>query len=172
LFTFFIQHKNTSVYQLWAPNFKNANIFRWYRISKTLVIGIILIDSLAMYIQANNFNDDNYPRPTYHGAYQVQSIFQHEDTIPLSLDSIQQWKRIFIHRRGYLISQDRMDTFQDYKMRSVESNVFQLTHSQTQIQQRLIFQEKEDTVVFNFISTSDTLQYLTLPINLETLPLL
>lgn len=172
LFAFFIQNKNTLASRLWSPNFQKTSVIRWYRILKTLVVGIILIDSLAMYIQANNFNDDNHPRPKYHGAFQVQSIIQNSETIPLSLDSTQQWKRIFIHRKGFLISQNRRNVFQDYQIEEIEEGKFEVLHTETKAKQILTIHHQNDTLIFNFVSVSDSIQYLTLPIDLEALPLM
>jgi hypothetical protein len=64
------------------------------------------------------YNDDLSPRPKFHGAYQVQSNFgltsinsQTDSKYFGKIDSI---KRIFIHRRGYLILQFQDEHFRDF----------------------------------------------------------
>lgn len=89
---------------------------------KTLIISLLLMESLYPYATARNFNDDLATRPYLHGAYQINEI------IPVSNDSLPtlSLKRIFVHRSGYLIFQNKKDQMQDLKL-SVDSIKKQFT---------------------------------------------
>jgi hypothetical protein len=82
-------------------------------ILKTFLIGIIFLEVLFPYFKAMNFNDDLAARPYLHGAYEVAGILKNEQ--PFSLDSFS-IKRIFIHRNGYLIFQNKKEEMQDFKL--------------------------------------------------------
>ena len=75
----------------------------------TFIIGIILIESLYPHVRSRNFNDDKAERPYLHGAYEVIS------TDPDSVGAAPV-HRIFIHRNGYLIFQNKEDEMHDYKL--------------------------------------------------------
>lgn len=73
---------------------------------KVLKAGILLLfitEALYPFVKTRNFNDDTFPRPIFHGAYQL-------------LNSSDELKRVFVHRHGYLIFQNRNDEFQDFQL--------------------------------------------------------
>lgn len=87
-----------------------------YRLIKLLVIACILFDCLSGYMASKNFNDDQQPRPYLHGAYNVETFISNGDTVPpLTTDPLR-WHRMFIHRKGYLITQMMDDAMKDYEM--------------------------------------------------------
>ncbi len=77
---------------------------------KWFVIGLILLEVLYPFIRANNFNDDLAKRPYLHGAYEIKRMISHGDTVVSP-----EWKRLFIHRRGYMIFENKQDSMRDYK---------------------------------------------------------
>lgn len=84
---------------------------------KALVVATLLFDVLTPYVRSGNFNDDRAPRPYLHGAYQVRDFLYNGDTLAPLLTLHSRWKRVFVHRRGYLVI-ERMDgTMLDYTMR-------------------------------------------------------
>ena len=84
-----------------------------YATLKTFVVGLLFLEGTYPYLKYNNFNDDQAPRPVLHGAYEVLRMDgTNGDTLAWPLPV----KRIFIHRRGYLIVQDARDDMQDYKL--------------------------------------------------------
>jgi len=169
LISFFIQNKTTPPSNLWFPIFKTDQQTRIYRILKTLVIGILLIDSLAIYIQNSNYNDDIAPRPLYHGAYDIQkTIVNTTDTLSYQNN----WKRLFIHRRGYFITQDADDNMEDYTMKMINDSTYQIVRSGTTNSKLLTIQEQNNTIIFNIIANSDSLQIITAPIEMDNLPLM
>ena len=114
-------------------NFKTKN---WLK--AILIVGICL-ESLYPFIKTGNFNDDLAPRPSYHGAYQVESVIKGIDT--LSQQSVN-LKRIFIHRDNYLIFQDTNDQFEDF--------YFELNGSNTRMKVMDYYQQvKNYSISFN-----------------------
>lgn len=80
---------------------------------KTFLIGMLFLETLLPYLKTMNFNDDLAARPYLHGAYELQEILNNEQRI--SLDSFP-IKRLFVHRKGYLIFQNKADEMQDFKL--------------------------------------------------------
>jgi len=75
----------------------------------TFFIGLIILETLLPYFSGQHFIADKKNDPYLHGAYAIISIendYLHH--IPL--------KRLFIHRDGYLIFQDKEDRMEDYKL--------------------------------------------------------
>lgn len=105
LFRFFIQEKPVAP----APRYVPPARRRWCYISlKTIALGLLLLESLWMYMASGNFNDDRAPRPELHGAW----------TVPYADSCVHEkgWQRVFIHRRGYFIVQDRQEQMKDYRL--------------------------------------------------------
>jgi len=102
------------------PEFENINPIknRFQKLFKAILIAAMLFESLYFFAENNIYNDDLAPRPKFHGAYQVRSNFgltsiefQTNSKYFGKIDSI---KRIFIHRRGYLILQFQDEHFRDF----------------------------------------------------------
>ena len=92
---------------------------------KSLLIFILLMESLFPYLLKGNFNDDHAKRPFLHGAYQIQEFNQNGSVLNANNSSL---KRIFIHRDGYLIFQNQQDEMTDYKLEINQiKNTFILT---------------------------------------------
>lgn len=75
-----------------------------YALLKSLVIGLILFESIGPYVKVENFNDDNFPRPYLFGAYTV--IESNEMQI----------KNVFFHRNHYFIIQYVTDKFESFEL--------------------------------------------------------
>lgn len=102
------------------PEFENINPTknRFQKLLKAILIAAMLFESLYFFAENNIYNDDLTPRPKFHGAYQVKSNFG-LTSIAQKTDSkyfgkIDALKRIFIHRRGYLILQFQDEHFHDF----------------------------------------------------------
>jgi hypothetical protein len=102
------------------PEFENVNPIknRFQKLFKAILIAAMLFESLYFFAENNIYNDDLAPRPRFHGAYQVKSNFG-LTSIAYKTDSkhfgkIDSIKRIFIHRRGYLILQFQDEHFRDF----------------------------------------------------------
>ncbi len=120
---------------------------RWlYRTVKTIVIAFLLFDSLAVYLSSKNFNDDKAVRPYLHGAYSVEAFVVGGDTLlPLTTDTYR-WRRMFIHRQGYLITQLMNDEMKDYEL-----EIDSLHHE-------FVMRDPEDSSlhVLHYINTADS----------------
>lgn len=82
---------------------------RWVKYGlQILLISVLLTDALYPYVSSGNYNDETAARPLFHGAYQVQ------DTAAANPFS---WKRVFIHRQGYLITENAGEQMKDYELK-------------------------------------------------------
>ncbi|MDO7877489.1 hypothetical protein Q5H93_22310 [Hymenobacter sp. ASUV-10] len=72
-----------------------------------LLLAGLLLETAGPYLQTGIFNDDAAARPFLHGAYALQA----ESLAGRGL------RRLFIHRRGYLITEDSAGRFRDYPLR-------------------------------------------------------
>jgi len=86
------------------------------RALKALVILLMIFECLFMYVQNGQFNDDLAPRPKFHGAYHIVHAETQGDAQSHYFGPISKIKRLFIHRRGYLILQFSDDSMQDYPL--------------------------------------------------------
>lgn len=64
---------------------------------------LLFAEGLYPITRIETWNDDNAARPYLHGAYEC-------------IDNNSEIKRLFVHRDGYLIFQDRQDNFADFKL--------------------------------------------------------
>jgi hypothetical protein len=113
LYEFFILKKMTSL-RSWSPKFYRN---KKYWIIKVVIIWIILFETLAKFVSAGNYNDDNAMRPLFHGAYQVEQMIINQDTLQPILTNQNRWKNVFIHRQGFFISQNMGNQMQDYALK-------------------------------------------------------
>jgi hypothetical protein len=74
-----------------------------------LGLGVLLVETAGPFLSEQQFNDDIAPRPPLHGAYAVTSLqlSRPATTAPL---------RLFVHRQGYLLTQQKDGQLQDYKL--------------------------------------------------------
>jgi len=70
LFSFFFSNNQVNQ-KVEDVKFKSNKQLLFYAITKSIVIGLILFESLGGYFEMSNFNDENYPRPYLNGAYTV-----------------------------------------------------------------------------------------------------
>jgi hypothetical protein len=124
----------------WQPAWTNRNQRIAYYLIKTVVIVLLLVESCWLYIKTRNFNDDQYPRPTLHGAYRVDSYVIGNDTIPPLQTHKTRWKKVFFHRYDYFIVQDMNDAMYDFEMKLDTANkaitVFEHDTKQMQLSYR------------------------------------
>lgn len=115
--------------------FKNNPSFtknsRNHQIIKGAFVLLIFLECTLPSFRLGNFNDDQFPRLKHHGAYEVL----HSAEI----------KRVFIHRDGYVILQNKKDEFRDFKLNISNSNSysaieFPLTCNWSETKSELILQ--------------------------------
>lgn len=90
------------------------------RLIKALLICFFLFESLFIYVESGVYNDDLSPRPELHGAYELideDPVTQLRTTRGISsvLGNLAGTRRVFMHRKGYLILQRADDTMKDFK---------------------------------------------------------
>lgn len=167
LFSFFILNKNTPSNTLWRPNWR-GNQIRWYRTIKTVVIGILLINSLEMYLSTRNFNDDKAARPSFHGAYEVTQFAINGRIIPPSLDFTHRWRRFFVHRLDYFIIQNMKDEMLDYKLTRKSENQFIITDTREPDKtMTAAFLLEGETTFFTAYNNKDTIEIEAIKLELE-----
>lgn len=121
-----------------------------YYFLKTIGLAYLISSVFFDYVRTGNYNDDRYPRPPFHGAYSVNRFIINHDTIPPLTTDTQRWRRVFIHRRGYLIIQSMDDQMHDY-------NFLPDTSKQEWFIQKDITNEK---IIFDYRATSDSILQL------------
>ncbi len=112
----FFSGQSTPPNVYWKPGWIQPRRKSLYRLSKAIVISLILSESLWAYIRAGNFDDDAMARPYFHGAYSVETFILNGDTLPPLLTDTLRWKRVFFHRHGYFITETMNEDMQDYEM--------------------------------------------------------
>lgn len=108
--------KRTVDGRMYAPRIGPGTPSAIYAAVKSLVIVTILLEASFVYVETGNFNDDSARRPFLHGAYAVELFIRNGDTVPPLLTESDRFKRIFIHRRGYFITQSMNDAMRDYSL--------------------------------------------------------
>ncbi len=117
----------------WEPSYEAFFRRLIYANVKTVVVGLLLLESLYPYFKANNFNDDQQERPAFHGAYEATSFVQSKVNYPNKSIYPWRWNKAFVHRRGYFVVQYKNGQTQDYKFSyNEEEGFFELTHTRTQ----------------------------------------
>lgn len=168
LFRFFILQL-PSAPVLWRPPFARKIP---YRVTKMLLVVLILADVLVPFIRAGNYNDDFYPRPPLHGAYQVNEFILNGKQVGPDLRNMHRWRRFFVHRRGYFIIQYMND-----EMRDLELNVDTAAHClflrrYDSKQYILNYSRRQDMIQLGGIIEKDTFNVTAKKLDLEALPLL
>ncbi len=121
LYDLLVRHRRVDGVE-WRPTFRSPRSTLAYAVTKALVIGCIAWESMIGYVAADNFNDDAAPRPFLHGAYAVDTFIRDGDTIAPLLTASNRLKRVFVHRRGYFITQTMNDEIRDYRLACDRAN--------------------------------------------------
>jgi uncharacterized membrane protein YphA (DoxX/SURF4 family) len=166
LFYFFFVSTNQNTTT--KPRKKYLLLIKW------LVILVIIIDAMAVYVQSNNYNDDAAPRPFLHGAYEAQTFVLNGDTLLPLITDTHYWRRMFIHRKGYLIVQYMNDAMQDFEL-TIDSTKHSLTLLNVADSTTHFFsytKDSESTLHLNGKFYNDSIEVHFNTIDLKKLPLL
>ncbi|MGV3631602.1 MAG: hypothetical protein ACO1O6_10355 [Bacteroidota bacterium] len=87
---------------------------RWKRLLCFTLLFYIFFESTFLAFSTGNFNDDTFPRPEYHGAYEILDEATGRLEQALGLENGQEIRRVFIHRQAYLVVQTTQDEFIDF----------------------------------------------------------
>lgn len=169
LYRFIILHQPAKIYT--APYFSGAKN-KWYVVIKLIAIATIILDPLYLYIKENNFNDDRAERPLLHGAYEVQSVIVNDTVLPVTEKG--RWKRFFVHRRGYFITQYENDGMQDYELQYDTTNKYLvLTTYENKETYNLHYQQlSNDTLFLQGEWERNNIEIKAVKIDMNKLPLL
>jgi hypothetical protein len=117
LFYFFFSEKIYSK-EKWKPLYTK----KWKRFTyagiKIFVFAGMIYEVGMLYRLEHSLNDDAVKRPPMHGAYEVNLFILNNDTLPPLITDKKRWRRVFIHRRDYFITQGMDD-----RMKSHDCNV-------------------------------------------------
>ncbi len=123
---------------------------RWrgnlYIAVKLVVVWLIVVDNMWPYVKADNYNDDKAAKPFLYGAYEVTRFVKNGDTLAPLLTDGYRWKRVFVHSRGYFITQGMNDEMTDHKL------------SYDTVNRRLGLGEYgvKESVILNYVRYGDT----------------
>lgn len=170
LFGFFFSGKTVSL-EKWHPVPSSKKYSRILLVIKTIVIAAIILDPLSLYLRTRNLNDDLASRPPLHGAYEVNMFVKNSDTLlPLTTDNYR-WRRMFVHRRGYLITQAMNDEMMSYEL-FVDTTRKKLMIKNESAHSFLDYTENKNKLLVDGIFFGDTLKMELEKIDLEKLPLM
>jgi len=174
LYQFFFTDHTVIPVTSWEPQYVSPGIRKTYFTGKILLIAYMLCSLLSVYARSGNFNDDKATRPLFHGAYDVSLFIKNGDTLPPLTTDTQRWKRVFIHRRGYLIIQSMDEQMHDFHFAcDTLKKEWQIETERDWNEAVLQYRQTSDTTINLRSKTgSDSLNIYLLRIDLTKLPLL
>lgn len=125
------------------------------RFLHAFVIAVFVVETVYPSVVMKGINDDAVQRPIHHGAYEVRN---HPEI-----------SRLFVHRQGYVIFEDRNGKRLDLKVLSQNAYAFGLLDEHDQQRSTLLW-KSPGVVIWQRTSFSDILRLKPLPYN--ELPLL
>ncbi|MES2554567.1 MAG: hypothetical protein V4604_00370 [Bacteroidota bacterium] len=99
---------------------QEPSYFRWGR---ALVLSLFVVESVYPSIVTGSMNDDDLPRPAYHGAY---SVAEHSNLT-----------RVYIHRQDYVIFENKQQDHLSLKIVSKTPGELHLLDEATKAQSKL-----------------------------------
>lgn len=170
---FFIQQKEVDL-KKWEPEYSSPKKKNLYVSIKAIVVVLILFEVLSSYYKSANYNDDYAQRPLLHGAYETHRVIVNGDTIVPLLDNEQFIKRVFIHRKGYLITQTIKDKMQDFKLAYGEDNTLQINNYYNNTSYDLSYDMLNDSIIYfkGEFEKGKEVELMAIRLNPSKLPLL
>lgn len=142
---------------------------KWRIIAKSLVVALLLAETLLPYIQAGNFNDDTYPRPALHGVYEVTKVSINQQNIPLQQSPI---KRVFIHRRGFMIFENMQANMRDFRLQvdTAQQQLLLTGYQQEQTRMHYQYSQSDSTLTLRYTEQGQAIKLTTKALNWRKLP--
>lgn len=170
---FFI-HQRLVDLKKWEPEYLSTKKKNLYTTAKAVVVVVLLFEVLSPYYKSSNYNDDYTERPLLHGAYETHRMIVNGDTIIPLLDNEQFIKRVFIHRKGYLITQTIRDKMQDYKLAYGTDNTLQINNYYNNTHHKLSYDMLNDSIVYfkGELEEGKEIELMAIRLDLSKLPLL
>lgn len=113
-------------------NQDNTTISRYM---KWGIVVLILAECIVSSIKTGNFNDDTVKRPLHHGAYEIIGN--------------PTFKKVFIHRRNYIILLSNDDQWIDFKAIQTKNGNWQIVDNNKQIDIQLNWKKEIGEIVIN-----------------------
>lgn len=150
---------------------------RFQSLFRSFILSAILFESAFFFVSNGIYNDDLVARPPFHGAYLVQNSENYSDSTSKLLGNSHAVKRIFIHRKGYLILQFTNDQFRDFPIRfHADRNSWMVQTDFQPLELTIKFNQKHQTFHFHWNETHQNytkqIELITKRIDLNQLPLL
>lgn len=121
------------------------------RIVKWIFVLLILIECCYPTFKSGNFNDDTAKRPLHHGAYEIIGN--------------PTFKKVFIHRRGYIILQSFNDQFIDFKAVQTNNGNWRIVDTNKHLAIQLNWRKEIGEIVINSSNYKlKSLPYRSLPL--------
>lgn len=76
--------------------------FRYKRVVRAVIVTLLILEGLYPSVVSGSLNDADVPRPEHHGGYAVSGS--------------DRWGKLYMHRQGYLILEDRSERLYDFKV--------------------------------------------------------
>ncbi|ASS48392.1 MAG: hypothetical protein A3D31_08490 [Candidatus Fluviicola riflensis] len=95
----------------------------YYRWGRALVLSLFVVESVYPSIITGSMNDDDLPRPDYHGAY---SVAEHSNLT-----------RVYVHRQDYVIFENKQHDHLSLKIVSKTTGELNLIDEETKAQSKL-----------------------------------
>lgn len=137
---------------------------------KIVILSLFLLEGLYPYVSSGNYNDDLADRPLLHGAYKVDAHIIDGTDYSSSAANEWTWKRVFVHRRHYLIVQHQDDSMEDYQM-DVNGNKITLKAANGKVY-HLNYDETESGLLLNGMVQNQEIDIMMSKMNWKTLPFL
>lgn len=143
-------------------NRNQSNQFR-SKFIQFVVVSWIFYEGLFLAISAGNFNDDQQPRPMYHGAYELVNS--------RGKGFLTDKKRLFFHRDFYLILEDNNQRFTDFKISSISNQTKEMIlHGKKNTRILVQFESEKSAFTKLIWNKTDTIELK--PIDWRKMPLL
>ena len=130
-------------------------IMRWGR---ALILSLMLVEVVSPAVLAENLNDDTLERPTYHGAYAIRN----HPTL----------NQLFVHRRGYIILENKQGEQLSWKIVNENNGQFQLVEEASGNKSTLQFLNAKNKMQVHWKDGTRTIQFIISPLPSRNLPLL
>ncbi len=130
-------------------------IKRWGR---ALVLSLMVVEVVSPAILSESLNDDTIPRPAYHGAYTIH----HHPTL----------NQLFVHRRGYIIVENKQGEQLSWKIMHETNGQFQLLEEVSGKRSILRFYNSKKKLNVRWMQGSNTIQFEISPLPYKEIPLL
>jgi hypothetical protein len=104
----------------------------WRSWMRSAVLALIVVEVVYMSVVSGNFHDDSALRPAFHGAYRIHD---HDN-----LD------KLFVHRRGYLVFENKQEQQADWKVLSQDGGDFYLLNERTHLASSLSLERSGRTI--------------------------